>query len=273
MQKIFPHSLCRAVTLTELLVVVVIVSLLATIAVPVYVNKTEQAKIATAKQEVRMLAEAEEACAAIHRFYVPLQVLDDIHGESPNRDTNPRTDDLFNEDNAGPVYLIYATRDLDIQRSDQAELGDRGLTNSHSLAVRKLYEEWAGPFLNPKRVAFQEEIDSGQLSRASEAVHFDFPLDPWGSPYRFFSPIGPLDDHLINEYAGGTGYSVWNTFREGRLPLTIASDNRFDRFAILSLGPNSSTIDMPNYDSGDETDDIYYLFGANFTESSFRAFY
>ena len=66
------------VTLTELLVVLVIVALMATLAVPVAINRAQQSKVTAARADAKMLAEAEEICAMIHGFYVPLQVLDDV---------------------------------------------------------------------------------------------------------------------------------------------------------------------------------------------------
>src|SRR5262245_24954443 len=79
-----PRTSQRGVTLTELLVVLVIISILSTIAVPVYINHAERGRIATAQSEVKTIAEAEDACGSFHSFYVPLQVLDDISGQAGN---------------------------------------------------------------------------------------------------------------------------------------------------------------------------------------------
>src|SRR3990170_2792993 len=84
------------VTLTELLVVLLIISLLSTIAIPVYVTRAENAKVNTARQETREIAQAEEQCAIIHGFYVPLQILDDLITDNATRQPN-QTDDFANE--------------------------------------------------------------------------------------------------------------------------------------------------------------------------------
>src|SRR5678816_3845545 len=66
------------VTLTELLVVLLIIAILATIAVPVYLNRVEEARVRTAQAEVSEIAKGEDMVAATHGFYVPLQMLDDV---------------------------------------------------------------------------------------------------------------------------------------------------------------------------------------------------
>lgn len=256
----------RGVTLTELLVVVVIIGLLATIAVPVYVNKAEQARISIAKTEVKEIAMAQEACAITHGFYVPLQMLDDmIYNSATSSVSNPRTDDLYNEDQT--LYLIYATRNLDDQYSNQAQLQDRTDSNSvHYVAVRDMYEQWSGPFLNPQRVAFEEEIKRNEVGE-DPGVQLDFPLDPWGVPYRFYSPLGIIGTGANTDYRPSGSTAGAESFSDGLLTRT---DEQYDRFAIVSWGPDGAS----EYQGvGLEEDDISYLFGGVFTESSFRAFY
>jgi len=272
-----PDTARRAVTLTELLVVLVIISLLATVAVPVYVNKVEQAKISTARMEVREIAHAQEQCALIHGFYVPLQVLDNlIYDVDTHSSGNPRTDDMENEDQ--DIYLIVATRSVELQYGgDQLRLRDWEGVNRHPM-VQNLYTKWAGPFLNPQRVAFGEEIQRNLLTSAeeNEATSLDFPLDPWGNPYRFYSPIGiigsdALTEHLPVGAPGDKPSGSWTNFSNGQL---TQNDDRFDRFAIVSFGPNMRT-DAQGGGTGftdTDSDDIVFLFGAQFTESSFRAF-
>lgn len=267
----------RAVTLTELLVVLVIISLLATVAVPIYVNKVEQAKISTARLECREIAQAELQCNAIHGFFVPLQMLDNlIYDRDTHSATNPETDDLENEDQ--DLYLIRPTINLEDQDgSDQLQLNDWD-GSDQNLLVYNLYMKWAGPFLNPQRVAFGEEIQQNLLSDSeeNEATQFDFPLDPWGNPYRFYSPLGIIGTDALDEDipVGAPADKLsgsWDTFSDGKI---TTDDDRFDRYAIVSFGPNLRTdaqgsgTDYNNTDG----DDIVYLFGAFYTESSFRAF-
>jgi len=256
----------RAVTLTELLVVVVIISLLATIAVPVYVNKAEQARIATAIQETRELANAEEQCALVHGVYIPLQMLDDNPVDTSRFTTN-RTDDVGNTNAAGPIYLVHATLPIVQQQGNQPMLSEWSNTSSRNyIIVRKIYENWAGPFININRAAFTDEIRiSG--NPGNQLVSFDFPLDPWGNPYRLYSPLGVVGTGALNE----DFTNAYTSFSDGQI--TYNDPNRFDRFAVVSYGPDRHTKGQANATWNAERDDIYHLFGGVYTESSFQAFY
>ena len=68
----------RGMTLTELLAVLLIISLLVTIAVPVYVARQEDARIRVAQSECRRNCKAEDLVAVTHGFYVPFQLLDEF---------------------------------------------------------------------------------------------------------------------------------------------------------------------------------------------------
>ena len=94
----------------------------------------------------------------------------------------------------------------------------------------------------------------------STQVMNDHPLDPWGQPYRFYSPIG-----LIGSNASTSTPSSWNTnsFSDGRL---TSSDDRFDRYAIVSFGPDGEADSSSNAD-----DDIIYYFGVVVSETTFNA--
>ena len=182
----------RAVTLTELLVVMVIITLLSTLIVPVAVNKAQQARVATAKAEIREIAHAMETCGAIHGFFVPIHMLDDLIDDvdAQDRDDNnyhtndpPDEDDLYNEDRNN-IFLIDPNRELDDQEgvAVQANLDDGYLDPSnanHNHRVRKLIDEWSGPFFTPKRVYEPPDRDSN----SPEYLRRDFPLDPWGQPF------------------------------------------------------------------------------------------
>lgn len=255
----------RAVTLTELLVVVVIISLLATIAVPVYVNKAEQARIATAIQETRELANAEEQCALVHGVYIPLQMLDDNPVDA-TRATTGQTDDLRAElANGSDPRFIFATQPIVQQVNNQPRLNEWNTTSSRNyITVSNLYQKWAGPFININRAAFTDLI---RIQGTSSLVSFDFPLDPWGIPYRLYSPLGVVGNGAFNEDFN-TGYT---SFSNGEI--TFNDPNRFDRFAVVSYGPDRHTNGQTGALWNADRDDIYHLFGGIYTESSFQAFY
>jgi prepilin-type N-terminal cleavage/methylation domain-containing protein len=244
------------VTLTELLVVLAIIGLLATIAIPVYVQRTEEAKVRTTQQEVREIAKAEEMVAMIHGFYVPIQMLDDVAVDPTRRTT--RTDDLQNETDT--IYLIDPFVNVFDQIAGnpaQPLLQDRDLDQR----VHKLYYFWQGPFLNPTRVWIGDEASAEPDQLSEDLIRHDHPLDPWGQPYRMYSPAG-----IVGSAATALDRSSFNSpsFSNGRL---TTNDDRFDRFAIVSYGRDNQS-DGVSYTG----DDIFYYFGILATESMFRAF-
>jgi prepilin-type N-terminal cleavage/methylation domain-containing protein len=227
----------RALTLTELIVVLAILALLAAIAIPVFVHRAEEAKIRTTQQEVREIATAEEVCGITHGIYVPIQVLDDIPNDTSNA---PYPDEIQNDVD---VYVIDTLTPVYQQIPDQLRLSD------NTARMRRIGENWQGPFLNPKRV-----FESG--GAGTTKARRDFPLDPWGQPYRLYSPMG-----IVGSTAGNLTTFDTTSFSDGRL---TTLDRRFDRFTIVSFGPDN--------DPGDQTDpgdDIYYHFGSVISETSY----
>ena len=209
------NTLRRGVTLTELLVVLAIIGLLATIAVPVYVNKMEQAKVNTARHEVLELANAEEVCGIMHGFYVPLAMLDDIPYRSANRPS--RVDDVENTRDITNPYLINTGVPILEQRTvGQSRLGD------NTKSVENLFYGWQGPFINFKRYFMGPGIYVEPTNPDPTNITRDYPLDPWGNPYFVVSEEGVIDPD---------GFLTNNQL-----------DHSFDRLTILSLGADGSTI-------------------------------
>ncbi|MDX1973788.1 MAG: prepilin-type N-terminal cleavage/methylation domain-containing protein [Candidatus Sumerlaeia bacterium] len=258
-----PQSL-RAVTLTELLVVLTIISLLATIAVPVYVQKTEQARRTTARNEVRNIAQAQELVAATHGYYVPMHLLDNLANDGDNE----VEDDFANEVNTSDKFFIDPFRNVVAQDGNQPTLQEALTTASGEVRAQALVAFWTGPFLNPARVARSEEFDD------RNDISSDVILDPWGRPYVFFSPEGPLaavqniSDLNTNTFDLGQPnqrYRVDN----GRIQLANGGNDPFDRFAIVSFGSDG----ILDTTVGNEfVNDVYYTFGSIPNESAFNLF-
>lgn len=241
----------QGVTLTELLVVLAIIGLLATIAVPVYVNRSEQAKIKIAHQECKTIAQAEEICAITHGFYVPIQVLDDV----PDT-TESDADSITNEDSR--IYLIDAGISAELQLGRQLQLGD-----THDQRVKDLINYWQGPFLNPSRVYYDTDVYSSPWDETMTPTdrRRDYPLDPWGRPYRMYSSVG-----IVGTGALGDNYDS-DTFSNGHL---TENDDRFDRYAIVSFGPNGQS---DSYVGATQLkDDIVYFFGGVISETQYSLF-
>ena len=189
----------RGMTLTELLVVLAILSLLATVLLPTVVNKVEDARIATAKQEVKALAHALEQCAAMHGYYVPLQVLDDLNpnvfGGQVNPNANVNADILSNEPE-GNIYLIDPHRNLLDQVTNQATLANR----NQIPRIESMYQYWGGPFVEFHR--YYKPNPGTNTDPSSTDVRRDFPIDPWGQPYRFYSPYGIIGSNADSVVPG-----------------------------------------------------------------------
>lgn len=258
----------RGVTLTELLVVLAIISLLATIAVPVYVQKTEQARRATARFEVRSIAEAEQSVAVAHGFYVPMHLLNNLPNDATDLDVR---DDFLTHTNPNAIFVIDVNSPVVPQVGNQPRIGD-GLPTSSTpnLRVAQMVNFWAGPFLNPTRVA-------SDGTRTNDNVTLDVILDPWGRPYLFYSPIGIISNQSditdLTSYDTTTASVARIDADNGELQNNSnGAGDLFDRFAIVSYGANGVR-DLTNTNSGGFTgDDVFYTFGFSINETAFNVF-
>jgi prepilin-type N-terminal cleavage/methylation domain-containing protein len=260
MNRIVRKSLL-GVTLTELLAVLVIVAILATLAVPATTRRLHQSRVATARAETEALAKAEDAVGLTHGFYIPLQVLDNLAIDQTTRDNE--TDDLQNEFGQN-VFLIDLSVNPQTQLSGSQE---RLESNPSNPRVREMVNNWAGPFINFHRYFIGEDFGSGssptdQLSQTQVAR--DFPLDPWGYPYRLYSPLG-ITGSTLGTSGPITDITAIDTssFSNG---LLTNVDDRFDRFAVVSFGPDGES-DRTTTSGGVSGlpilgDDIIYEFGA-----------
>lgn len=250
-----PTNFSRGVTLTELLVVMLIIGLLSTVAVPVYINRMEDARIRLAQAETREIAHAEEQVALIHGFYVPFQVLDDVSftaGITTNND-----DSIGNE--LSPIYGINASIPPRQQISNQGQY--QISLNAGSSRIVNMITNWAGPFLNPQRVYLGNDSRGPGDPNYPISLYFrrDFPLDPWGEPYRFYSPIGIIGGNAL------TRTQPYNDISFSNGLLTTNDDRNFERYAVVSWGRDSE----PETLAGNPKDDIVYLFGSAGVESTF----
>ena len=247
----------RGLTLTELLVVMVIIGLLSTIIVPVYINRMEEARVKLAMGECREIAEAEEQCAIIHGFYVPFQVLDDRPKRYPFGAASPNGD-YIDRDNISNILLINPLIRPELQTGDQRSLNFDG-----NKRIVDMLERWQGPFLNPQRVYTGTEDPKDPNFVNSAMIHLDFPLDPWGQPYRFYSPIGVIGHNALNLDMS----SLDVNFSDGYL--STQDDRHLQQYAVVSFGRNG------DYDSNgapEDRDDIIYTFGIAGVESSFALY-
>lgn len=274
----------RAVTLTELLVVLAIISLLATIAVPVYLQKSEQARVAIARQEVREIADAEQQVFALYGYFVPIHILDNVPDLPTGQTTSAPRDDFAHDNYRGQEFLIDPLGNLQNQITGGPSGSDQQRTLSTTdvalhARVRRLIENWAGPFLNAQRKQTGYGDQGGLISgggTTQEQVTRALVLDPWGRPYRMYSPIGIVgnDGNLTTVPAPSQISLLYDlTYDNGHLTV---SDQRFDRWAIVSFGrdglSDSYNGKYTSTVSQNVLDDIFYTFGVTAGESFYRAF-
>lgn len=252
----------RAVTLTELLVVLAIISLLATIAVPVYIQQLQRAKVAVAQVEVREIAEAMQHVAITHGFLVPIHVLNNIPNTSGTTaaalGTPAANRDDFNNLTLNDNFIIDVTRPLVDQRgSAQLRL------DSDNARVRRMITNWQGPFLNPKRIRYGGENVNNPT--AFVRLWEDFVVDPWGNPYRVYSPFGVTGSDQTTP--ANAGFVINRGMVDLAMTTGARDAGRFDRFAIVSYGPDGDTGYFGN--PAFQGDDIYYKFSVGILNESF----
>lgn len=279
----------RGLTLTELLAVMMIISLLATIAVPVYVARQEDARIRVAQGECREIAMAEDTVAAMHGFYVPFQLLDELpsRGDGTFTSQEERIDSHQAAGGAAAdtnIYLIIPTINPEDQVNNQLRLSDGriggGTTNPR---VRKLITDWSGPFITFQRFWYNTTGRNGTANydspydpdyRNDVDLFRDFPLDPWGNPYRFYSPIGIIGDGN-DERANTFNYENPDAqFSNGRLRDMRGSDEgrRFQRYAVVSYGRDGLSDADPLQPANNVYNDIVYEFGTSGLGRNFGKF-
>ncbi len=254
----------RGVTLTELLVVLVIVALLATIAVPVFVNQVQRARVSTAQFEVRQIAEAQQQVALIHGFVVPIHVLNMVpDAEAADPSSAISRNDFNNLSQMSNHWLIDVSRPLGNQvGGNQLNLATPTTADTRVEAMKR---GWQGPFLNPKRVRYAGETPGVP---GTGDVSLDIVVDPWGNPYRMYSPFGLLGDSGL---PGGPGEPVTLGMSNLRLSGAAVEANRFDRFAVISYGPNG--VSDFGTDRRQQGDDIFYTFSVlSGNETLFQGF-
>lgn len=253
----------RGLTLTELLVVMLIIGLLATIAIPVYTRRVEDARIRVAMAECREIAHAEEQCAIIHGFYVPFQVLDDLP-PPPFGVSAPTDSEVIINDNLSLFLIDPFSRASDQINGNPTQKQLQNFQTTVNAQVQNMVKNWNGPFMNFQRFYYGPNGNNPPGSTAyftGGYFYRDYPLDPWGNPYRFYSAEGIIGTAALDWDPSSSS----DSFSDGRLTTT---DTRFDRYAVVSFGRDGKS-DTEAPANTTNPNDIFYLFGSDGVESTF----
>jgi prepilin-type N-terminal cleavage/methylation domain-containing protein len=212
----------RGLTLVELVVVLLILSLLATIAATVYTGNVQRAKFAVARTEIRQLE------LNVARYEVDLGVFPisssgtRFGGYAPDPEQNLRFDTAN-----GCGYLI-----LCLQHS----------MSGNTFAPADV--RWHGPYMELQQQKLGEIADlTGRIKlvTSSSIVPHICLLDPWDNPYY---------------YVHSSDYETFGGTQQTNTPFAALGETFYNpsTFQIFSLGPDGTTLNAPNAGLG--TDDI-----------------
>ena len=208
-------------TIVELLIAVIIIGILVAVIIPIYVNRAEDARIATAQQDLDAISTAEQHAAIDTGYFYRIFVLDDVHngdGVSPdnNNDVVDGIADEYLRGDAGNMPYIFID-------TKYGQLLTTGNTKYNDLVNNETAFNWNGPYLNVAR-------KSGPKFLRPLDVPYSTPIDPWGNPYLLFTREGMMDDRpgvgqIVTSYSMPTGVGTF-------------ACKVFDRPTVLSLGSN-----------------------------------
>ena len=211
-----PLRILGGVTMIELLVVLAIIAILATIAVGQYEGSVTRAKIAGAFAEVRQI---EQAC---ERYRL------DVGQYPPSSSSGTWT--------VGATALA--------QDPTGTGCGFMTLVLQHSLsgnASAPIDPRWKGPYLNLDREQFGD-LQSNPITATTPLAMIQI-LDPWGNPYRYLR----FDDYLA---MGGTELPATDPFAATERWYNV------NTIQIVSQGPNGTTLAPPQYGLDTQGDDV-----------------
>jgi prepilin-type N-terminal cleavage/methylation domain-containing protein len=216
----------RAVTLLELLVVLVIISILSTVAVGVYTREVQRARYARARAEIRTLE------IGLTRYEVDT-------GQLPPSGRGTLIGGVYNQ--------------TDTQGSGALQLALR--SSFSGVPTAPLSPRWIGPYvewdynrmgdINGNPIAGTGGLGGNPADPNIADIHF---LDPWGTPYYYVRS---------QDYStAGTEHPIDSPFRPTETYFNPTT------YQIISFGPNRVSFAPP--ERGLDPDDVTNFRGPNF---------
>ena len=211
----------KAFTLMELLVVVLILGLLATVAVGVYTTQVERARYAAARTTIAAID------LAVSRYQL------DLGQFPPSGSATPSASPDSTFEGNGYMYLAL-TRSMNGNTSEPASA------------------RWQGPYIDVKKLNLGDidgtPIDDVSTATTSLGIGDIQILDPWGSPYRYVRSNGSPSDNYSLNFA--TRLPASNPFASTDIYYNPTT------FQVSSKGRNGSTPSAASGDFGTEEDDV-----------------
>ncbi|HNY26564.1 MAG TPA: prepilin-type N-terminal cleavage/methylation domain-containing protein [Candidatus Sumerlaeota bacterium] len=146
----------RGVTIIELTIVLVIISILTSISLGIYTNHVRQAEIVKAKLRIKELE------LAVTRYEVDLGVFPPSYSKSSGVATSGTT-----TTNPGCGYLILALM--------------RSMNND---PLNPSSTRWTGPYINVEQNELMDTATGGPVTSATDPANVSL-KDPWGRPYNY----------------------------------------------------------------------------------------
>ncbi|MCX7015456.1 MAG: hypothetical protein NTW86_23365 [Candidatus Sumerlaeota bacterium] len=256
----------------ELVIAVIIIAILVAVAVPVLNQRSRQARIASAEEDLDRLAAAEARVEVDLGYMVRLFALNDTdeydngppYGHPvpvtvPN-DPSRISDSIFGENQSAgigsPYYTVngmYPQAPLNLffprkigvsvlpnflSSTEATSLWTQIVANQSNYGA--VAPVWRGPFMTWTRDADVPQFKSFYSPAPNQTGHDDIPDDPWGNNYLLFTRDGLLDE------PEGVFITTPISFPATQMPDGLAQGgqlyptNLFDRPTVLSVGPDGA---------------------------------
>lgn len=240
----------RAFSIVELLVAVIIITVLATMAIPIVQNRVDQARLTRAQHEMDALADAENRVEADTGYYVRLFMLNDLNVEVADRDgvatdrppdPNDVVDGVMDYANPGGFHPLTDRLFIIANSDDNSQVGRLVDTTLGASLLQRLVNDaeafgWTGTYINWQT----DENVYNNIAPANVASPDGIPDDPWGNNYMLITTWGLIPDGDPGWTAGPNGPVTSFALPIGSTSATVVNnlDEVVDRVAIVSLGPN-----------------------------------
>jgi len=239
----------KGFSIIELLIAIIIIGILVAIIIPRLATRSELARKRACESDLEEIRKAEEHSGIDTGYYYRLHVLDDnVGGDS----IGVGQDDDINDGVRDEILNVVAEnpRRMFINVSTGEILDDTSAIILYNrFTENETYFGWRGRYITWQKDIFG--YDKNRDPTTGEIIPNDIPDDPWGRDYLFFTREG-----LVLEPDGEIVESCDIDVNGELQPAGPYDCKRFDRFVILSLGPNGLPGSQPDYEFGTGDDMI-----------------